>query len=132
MTVLTERQHTGEFLVSEGNGSISRESGTLTSGEVVVDGQVLALVANKLVAAEGTYDSDTGVTDEDIVGIAYGDHDATGADLEGVVYIARLAEVKEELVTLYTEISSDSESDVGAISEAAVTAALLAKNIVLR
>jgi hypothetical protein len=92
MTVLTEQQHAGEFLVSEGNGSISRESGTLLSGQVVIDGEVAILAAGKLKAG-------TGASGEDVVGIFYGAHDATGADKPSVPYIARLAEVKEDLVT---------------------------------
>lgn len=92
MTVKTEGQHAGEFLVSEGPGSISREEGTLKSGEVVIDGQVLALNAGKLVASDGG-------SGEDIVGIVIGAHDASDADKKHVPYIARLAEVKEDLVT---------------------------------
>lgn len=133
MVALTESQHKGEFLVSEGPGSISREVGILTSGEVIVDGNVLAIVANKLVKAEGSYNSDTQVSDETIAGIAYGDYDATGADLKGCVYIARLAEVKDALVhTVPSEYSSDSESDVGAIVEDVLKDALAAKFIVFR
>lgn len=93
MTVLTEGQHTGEFLLSEAPGTLSREVGTLLSGEVVADGQVLALAAGKLVAADGIS------TGEVIVGVAFGAHDATGADKANVPYIARLAEVKTALVT---------------------------------
>jgi hypothetical protein len=92
MTVKTERQHTGEFLVSEGPGTISRESATLKSGENVIDGCVLAMSTGKLVAS-------TGASGEDIVGIAYGACDASLADKKGCVYIARLAEVKTALVT---------------------------------
>ena len=92
MTVLTEQQHAGEFLVSEGNGSISRESGTLLSGEVVNDGQVAIVAAGKLKAGSGA-------SGEDVVGIFYGAHDASAGDKKGVPYIARLAEVKEDLVT---------------------------------
>lgn len=91
MTVKTEAQHMGEFLVSEGEGTISRESGTLKSGEVVGDGTVLADDGTgKLVAA-------TGASGEDVKGIVLGARDATAGDL-AVPYIARLAEVKEELV----------------------------------
>ena len=92
MTTFTEAQHKGEFLVSEGNGSISREVGVLLSGQVVIDGCVAIVAAGKLKAG-------TGASGEDVVGIFYGAYDATGADLAGVVYIARLAEVKEDLVS---------------------------------
>lgn len=92
MTVKTEVQHTGEFLISEGPGTISRESGTLKSGEVVKDGTVLADDGTgKLVASEGA-------SGEDIVGISYGAYDASAAAMP-IAYIARLAEVDTDLVT---------------------------------
>lgn len=118
MTVFTESQHKGEFLVSEANGELSREVGTLLSGEVVADGRALALNgAGKLVAADGTLDSDD-ASNEDIVGFAYGAYDATGADLKGCVYIARLAEVKSDLVKLHPVTDG---------TAATVTAAITAK-----
>lgn len=94
MTVLTEGQHTGEFLLSEGSGTISREVGTLLDGEVLVDGAVVALNgAGKLIAA-------TGASGEDVVGISLGAHAPDGADKPNVPYIARLAEVVTEKVTV--------------------------------
>jgi len=93
MTIVkTEGQHKGEFLISEAPGSLSREVGTLKSGEKVKDGSVLQLSAGKLLASKGVAASET------IVGVAYGDYDATGGDVKGVVYIARLAEVKGALL----------------------------------
>lgn len=91
MTVKTELQHMSEFLISEGEGTISREKGTLKSGEVLVDGTVVALSAGKLVASHGA-------SGEDVVGIALGSHDATGGDVANVPYIARMAEVDSTLV----------------------------------
>lgn len=41
MTTLTEGRHAGEFIVSEGNGLISREEITVNAGESLVAGQVL-------------------------------------------------------------------------------------------
>ena len=127
MPVLNEGQHTGEFLVSEGNGSISREVGTLLSGEDVVDGQIAARDGSgKLVAAAGTFDTE-GVSDEDIVGVFYGDANADGADLENVVYIARLAEVDKAKIHLPEVATADAED-----SEAAVYAALADLHIIGR
>jgi hypothetical protein len=91
MTVKTEKQHTGEFLISEGEGTISREKGTLLSGQNLKDGTVLQLTTGKLKGSEGA-------SGEVIVGIIYGDHDATAGDLANVPYIARLAEVDATLV----------------------------------
>ena len=45
MTVLTEGQHTGEFLVTEANGSLSRETITVLSGQNLQPGHVLGKVA---------------------------------------------------------------------------------------
>lgn len=108
MTVLTEVQHMGEFLVSEGPGTISRESGILLSGQVVKDGQVVTINgAGKLVAG-------TGASGEDVVGIVLGNHDATGADKKQVPYIARLAEV--DLTLVYAEEVSDAVVDWAALA----------------
>jgi len=110
MTVLTEGQHQGEFLVSEGNGSISREVGTLTAGTAYKDGDVLKLVAGKLQQATQAESS------EEIVGIMYGDVDATGGDVAGVPYITRLAEVKLALIRVN---ANPSVPDAGVLAELA-------------
>ncbi|MET3995837.1 hypothetical protein ABID65_007509 [Bradyrhizobium sp. S3.9.2] len=123
--VKTEPQHRGEFLVSEANGSLSREVGTLSSGNVAKDGRVVKLVAGELVPATGSNAS--GVSDEAIAGIIYGDHDATAADLKGVVYIARLAEAKASAVVLHGVTGGGA-----AAATKAVTDALAKLNIVLR
>lgn len=94
MVVKTEGQHQGEYLVSEGNGAISREAGTIASGQVVKDGDILTGPQTALVKLTKT----TGIVADDISGIAYGDWDATAGDIEGVPYIARFAEVKRELI----------------------------------
>jgi hypothetical protein len=123
--VKTEPQHRGEFLVSEANGSLSREVGTLSSGNVAKDGRVVKLVGGELVPATGS--NAAGVSDEAIVGIVLGDHDATAADLKGVVYIARLSEVKASAVTLHAVVGGGAAAATQAVKDA------LAKlNIVLR
>lgn len=45
MTELTEGQHAGEFIVTEANGSLSRESVTVLSGQNLKAGHVLGKVA---------------------------------------------------------------------------------------
>lgn len=127
MTTKFAGQNTGEFLVSEANGTLSREVGTLLSGEVVEDGRVLKFDnTGKLVPAEGTYD--TNGSTEDIAGIAYGKCDASGGDAK-CVYIARLAEVKRERITLHDLSEGDANNDD---ASAAVLGALEALNIVAR
>jgi hypothetical protein len=117
MTVKTEGQHKGEFLVSEANGTLSREVGTLASGNTVNDGQVLALSGGKLVASVGNAGSEV------LVGIVLGSHDASAADKPDVPYVARLAEVDGSLVTVD---ATDPEPD------AAVWTELKALNIISR
>lgn len=122
MTVVkTEGQHKGEFLVSEGNGEISREAGILSSGQIAGDGRVLKWSGTELVVAAGTLNS-AGTSDEDIAGICYGDYDASadgpgGAVDTPIVYIARMAEVKAANVTYH----------VSGTNAAAKTAAMKAK-----
>lgn len=106
MSVKTETQHKGEFLLSEAPGTLSREAGILSSGENVKDGQVLKWSGVELVAAVGTVNS-AGENTEDIAGIAYGAVNASSTGPGGavdtpIVYIARLAEVKLANLTLYT------------------------------
>lgn len=100
MSVLTEGQHAGEFLVSEAPGTYSREAGTVASGQNLVDGQVVKLSSGKLIAAAGT--NVAGVGSETLEGVVIGDHDASDGDLKLVPYIARAAEVKDALLTKYT------------------------------
>ena len=45
MTELTQEQHAGEFIVTEANGSLSRESATVLSGQNLKAGHVLGKVA---------------------------------------------------------------------------------------
>lgn len=98
MSVKTEVKHPGEFLVSEGNGDISREAATLASGQSVVDGQALKWSTGKLVAAAGT--NTMAVSTEDIAGVAVGNW-TVSADTT-IPYLARLAEVKDSAMTYHT------------------------------
>lgn len=47
MTTLTEGQHTGEFIVSEANGSLSREAIILAAGQAYQAGLVLGVAKTK-------------------------------------------------------------------------------------
>ena len=90
MPVLTEGRFAGEFLVSEGNGRISRETITVLSGQTLSTGAVLGKVT-----ASGKYKAlDPAAVDgsEAAAGILYDAVDASAADAEGVA-IVRLAEV---------------------------------------
>jgi len=114
MATQTEAKHAGEFIVSEGNGNISREGITVVSGQVLVVGEVVGKIT-----ASGKYkDYDNGAADgsEVAAGILYNAVDATGADADGVI-VARLAEVESAGLT---------GSDANGVAD------LLALNIIVR
>lgn len=118
MSTITEGRHTGEFLLSEANGSLSRESRTLKSGEKVVDGQLVSLNGGKLVATPGDLDTE-GALETAVEGIVLGDHDAsatgTNADIKGVPYIARLAEVRDAYL-VYPDETTEGGQKAAAVS----------------
>jgi hypothetical protein len=90
MPELTEGRHAGDFLVSEGNGRISREIITVLSGQTLQPGAVLGKVT-----ASGKHKVLTPAADdgsEVAAGILYDAVDASGGDAEGVA-ILRLDEV---------------------------------------
>jgi Bacteriophage lambda head decoration protein D len=90
MPVLNEGRYAGEFLVSEGNGRISREIITVLSGQNLQAGAVIGKVT-----ASGKYKALAPAAvdgSEAAAGILYDAVDASAADAEGVV-IVRLAEV---------------------------------------
>jgi Bacteriophage lambda head decoration protein D len=90
MPVLNEGRYAGEFLVSEGNGRISREIITVLSGETLEPAAVLGKVT-----ASGKYKAlDPAAADgsQSAAGILYDAVDASAADAEAVA-VVRLAEV---------------------------------------
>jgi len=115
----TEGTHSGEFIVSEANGSRSRESAVVTSGQNLVAGAVVATIAGKLVE----FDDDASDGSETATGILLDAVDASSADADGVV-IVRDAEVN------VSEIVWESTQDATDILNG--TADLLALGIVAR
>ena len=89
---LTEGKHTAEFLLSEGNGSISREQGVLRSESgALAAGTLLGKVtATGELSAYNNADSPVGVGVA--VGVLYANAADSTAD-QKVTYIARDAEV---------------------------------------
>jgi Bacteriophage lambda head decoration protein D len=90
MPELQEGRYASEFVVSEGNGKISRETITVLSGETLEASAVLGKIT-----ASGKYKAlDPAAVDgsEAAAGILYAPVDASAADAEGVA-IVRLAEV---------------------------------------
>lgn len=96
MATLTEPVHAGEFLLSEGNGQISRENVTIAAGQNLPAGQVVGQIT-----ASGKYAAhDPGAADgtENAAGVLYAAVNAADGDKKGVV-IARFAEVDGAAVT---------------------------------
>ncbi|HEX9647064.1 MAG TPA: head decoration protein [Alphaproteobacteria bacterium] len=113
MATKTEGKHAAEFLVSEANGTLSRETATVKSGQNLVAGEVVEKdVDGKLIAFSAGVDSDGAVLVE-AVGIMWDNVDASAtganADVPGQVYIARLAEVNDGEITYPTETSDGGE-----------------------
>lgn len=109
--MLNEKKRAGEFLIAEGNGSISREKVVIASGAgVLVPGTVLGKIT-----ASGKYDAYDNTDSTTGLGAAaavlYNEVDATSADVEAVV-IVRHAEVDEALLT---GINADGKSDLAAL-----------------
>lgn len=106
MTTFTEGVHACEFILSEANGSRSRENGTLDSGDLAA-GTVVMFSGTKLVAFTATENTDGSLVTE-AAGILLYDADATSAD-RPVSYLARDAEVNLKLLTYPAETTSGGE-----------------------
>jgi hypothetical protein len=97
MSIITEEDvYAGEFLISEGNGAISRDSIVIVSGAGVLEaGAVLGKVtaSGKYIA----YDNAATNGSEVAAAVLFSKVDATSADTDGVA-ITRSAEVKSDLL----------------------------------
>lgn len=90
---LTEGNHTGEFIVSEANGTRSRGTGTVLSGQTLVVGELVGIetASGKYVA----YDpANTILGSDTVAGINYAEVDASAADVTNCVFEVRDAEVR--------------------------------------
>ncbi|WP_263080068.1 head decoration protein [Endozoicomonas sp. Mp262] len=121
MPVKIEPVHTGEFIVSEGNNSISRELVELAPDLTLLPGTVLG--KNTATDVYGPLDlvADNGL--QMAVGVLW-DHVATDATGGEAVIIARLAEV-DEVLLIWPEAITDEQ-------KATATNELEALNIILR
>lgn len=94
--MIVEGKRPGEFLISEGEGAISRDSVTIAAGSVLEPGQVLGQVT-----ATGEYKAfDPAATDgtQKAVAVLYDHVDASGGAVQAVA-ITRIAEVDGRLLT---------------------------------
>lgn len=90
MTIFTEGKHAGEFIMSEGDGAISRENVTIVSGQTLHAGAVLGKITSG--GKYKAYDNNAGDGSQTAVAILIDACDASAADTPAAV-IARLAEV---------------------------------------
>lgn len=120
MPELTEGMHAGEFIVSEANGSRSREVVTIDTGALVA-GEVLGKItaSGKYVA----FNQDGADGSEAAAGILYDNTDATDAD-QSAVAIMRDAEVGAADLTW--------PADIEAAEKTAALAELAALGIIAR
>jgi hypothetical protein len=94
MSIRNEGQHPGEFIVSLANHSRSKEQGLIEAGTELLDGTPVNEVGGYLVAA----------TSSTVKGILIGSYNLSSDDEDTkVAYVARDAEVKEELLNLPTD-----------------------------
>jgi hypothetical protein len=123
MAVLTETRHAGEFVLSEGNGNISRDSITIVSGAGVVRaGTVLGKIT-----ASGKYTPSpaTGADGSQVaVAVNIYEVDATSADV-AVAAIMRDAEVNVNTLTYAASVDDNTK-------KAAKATQLAAVNIIVR
>lgn len=100
MTSFTEGIHAGEFVLSEGNGTISRDKVTIAAGEDVLPaGRVLGKITADDKWVSWSPDASDG--SQNAKGILYDRVDATDDDVEATI-IARFAEVKRDALSLKT------------------------------
>lgn len=107
MSSVTENPRTGDFLLSEGNGTISRENEILASGQHLLAGAVLGqlTVGGKFtaLAPAATDGSQTAAA------ILWDNTDAAAADT-AVVVIARDAEVKADALVWSAGITANQKT----------------------
>lgn len=90
MTILTEQNHAAEFLLSEGDGHISRETVSVIAGAALPAGQVLGIVAAS--GKYAPYDNAASDGTQSAAAILYAGLAESASDRRAVA-IVRLAEV---------------------------------------
>lgn len=93
MAVLTQGPRAGGYIVSEANGSLSRDTGIILSGEVLQVGQLIGVVTASGKYAK--YDPTAADGTETVAGISHDSRDATDGDISGAVFSVRVGEVRE-------------------------------------
>lgn len=126
MTIKTEGRHAGEFIVSEAEGTRSRDVVTVKSGENLVAGQVVQDDGSgNMIAADGALNTAGDALVTAVAGIMFDNVDASGGAVDNAVMIARDAEVNDEELTYPNETTAGGE-------KAATQASLKALGIITR
>lgn len=108
-TTLTEGPHTGEFILSEANGQLSREEVTIESGQDLSAGHVLGEASS---GEYKEYDPNNADGSQTAVAVLYDNVDATGGAQPAAV-VRRNAEVDSNRLVWFTG-ASQSQKDTGA------------------
>lgn len=121
MTLQVEKQHGGEFLLTEWSGDLSRDHAVIVSGQNLTDGAVLG----KIAASDKFKEFDPAAVDgsQNAAAILIGDANATAADKDAVI-CARGAAVKHDKLVWKAGVDSG--------QKATALAALAAKHIITR
>lgn len=110
---ISEGKHTGEFIISQANGSRSRDAGVVKSGQTLVAGELVGIET-----ATGKYvkynPANTIVGSKTIVGISYDDVDATGGDTRAV-FVVRDAEVRRSDLTYNEAVAGTVTAEVAGL-----------------
>ena len=118
MADLTEARHAGEFIISEGNGNISRDAITIVSGSGVVKaGTVIAKIT-----ASGKYKPSTATGSDGgqtAIAVLFDTVDATSADIAGVA-ISRNAEVNGNILSYDSTVDDSTKKAAKSVQLAAV------------
>ena len=99
-TVYTEGKYTAEFIINEANGTRSKDTGTVLSGENLKAGAVVGIVT-----ASGKYKEYNPANadgSETVAGISYANNDATNGDIANAVIVVRDAEVSKDGLEYFT------------------------------
>lgn len=108
MTTFTESLHAGSHIAWEADTQISRETGTVASGQTLKAGQVVMLSGGNLTAHTGVLNTD-GTLVNDVEGIMFDAVDASGGAVSGAVYSKRLTVVKDDDLTYPAESTAGGE-----------------------
>lgn len=114
MTTFTEDLHAGGFIASEANGTRSRETITIVSGQNLKAGAVVGKItaSGKYAAYDNAAENGT----EAAAGVLFAAVDASDADAAGVI-VARDAEVVES--SLVFAAGQDATAQTAAIADLA-------------